>query len=395
MRKSVLIISLTPVASEPRVIRQAEYFLSKGFKVCIAGFPGKDCIDARWGFIDLSSCSKKGRPRYFIIYMSLFIMLGFISRMFLRIYCNIYYSAILKILVPYHTSIVVCNDYFTAPLGWELHKLHKSLYVVDIHEHAITQGKTDNVLKNIKWIFYRNYIHALQKYYLPRSSFITVVSDGIREDLEKVYRLSNKMVTVRSMPFFVPQKYNPLRSNPEEIRLLYHGLICPNRGLEMLIQSLAHCRKEFTLVFRGAGDKNYVKNLERMADENGVANRVTFEEPVPFNLIIPKASESDIGIFTAKDTSLQRRYALPNKFFEYIMAGLVLCISDLPEMAAIVRKYDLGLIMTDHSPQNLAELLNSLNVDKINYHKQQSLKAARELCWERESQKLDIILAST
>ena len=93
-----------------------------------------------------------------------------------------------------------------------------------------------------------------------------------------------------------------------------------------------------------------------------------------------------------RDISLQKKYTLPNKFFEYVMAGLALCVSDLPEMARIVRGYDLGLLVPGADPQKIAEMLNSLDEKKINYYKQQSLKAAKELCWEVESQKLDCLL---
>jgi hypothetical protein len=83
--------------------------------------------------------------------------------------------------------------------------------------------------------------------------------------------------------------------------------------------------------------------------------------------------------------SPQREFTLPNKFFEYIMAGLALCVSNLPEMAKIMRQYDLGPLVPDCEPRLIASAINALTREWIDACKQRSLAAARELCWEREN----------
>ena len=78
-----------------------------------------------------------------------------------------------------------------------------------------------------------------------------------------------------------------------------------------------------------------------------MSERLTIEPPVPFDQIVPAANRADIGYFVHLDTSPQRRFVLPNKFFEYVMAGLALCVSDLPEMARLVRQYDMGVLVPE------------------------------------------------
>lgn len=99
-------------------------------------------------------------------------------------------------------------------------------------------------------------------------------------------------------------------------------------------------------------------------------------------------SKASIGYFVHKDLSPQKRFVLPNKFFEYIQAGLALCVSDLPSMAEIVNQHSLGVLVDDYSEEAIATAINSLTKDKIRKFKQASIEAREELCWENESQKL-------
>ena len=54
--------------------------------------------------------------------------------------------------------------------------------------------------------------------------------------------------------------------------------------------------------------------------------------------LVREASAYDVGLFALPGNSRHNEFALPNKFFEYVMAGLALCVSDLPEMARLVRQ---------------------------------------------------------
>lgn len=105
----------------------------------------------------------------------------------------------------------------------------------------------------------------------------------------------------------------------------------------MAVRSMRLWCSEFRLVLRGYSDPEYVKPLWEIAHEAAVANRLTIESPVPFKKIIPSANQADVGYFVRLDTSTQRRFALPNKLFEYVMAGLALAVSDMPEVARLVR----------------------------------------------------------
>ena len=101
-----------------------------------------------------------------------------------------------------------------------------------------------------------------------------------------------------------------------------------------------------------------------------------------------EASYFDIGLFAIQGNSEQNRHVLPNKFFEYCMAGLALCVSDLPEMRNLVEQKSLGLMISEPSPEAIAIAINSLDKSSIEIFKKNALVAAQELCWDSEGQKL-------
>jgi glycosyltransferase involved in cell wall biosynthesis len=84
---------------------------------------------------------------------------------------------------------------------------------------------------------------------------------------------------------------------------------------------------------------------------------------------------------------------LPNKLFEYLMAGLMVIVSDADDMAEIVRRYECGRVLADVSPSTLAATLDALEPDEIRRCKDRARESARSLCWERERDKLIALYA--
>ena len=67
--------------------------------------------------------------------------------------------------------------------------------------------------------------------------------------------------------------------------------------------------------------------------------------------LVREAAAFDIGFFALPGHSRHNEFALPNKFFEYIMAGLALCVTDLPEMARLIRRHMLGVTFRSLDPR--------------------------------------------
>jgi glycosyltransferase involved in cell wall biosynthesis len=220
---------------------------------------------------------------------------------------------------------------------------------------------------------------------MKEAALITCVSDGIADRLQELYGLKERPLVIRNTPSYQEM---PFRPTGERIEVLYHGIVAPGRGLEECICSVAAWRPEFILTIRGPASDQYKAQLENAIASVGVQGRVRLAPPVPMVDLVRAANAFDIGLFALPDHSRHNRFALPNKFFEYTMAGLALCVSDLPEMARLVKDHDLGVLFSGMEPSVIAATINSLDRASIDRYKRQSLAAARQLNWQKESEKL-------
>jgi glycosyltransferase involved in cell wall biosynthesis len=109
---------------------------------------------------------------------------------------------------------------------------------------------------------------------------------------------------------------------------------------------------------------------------------------VPPHQISETVNAYDIGLHLLPPVSFNSAQALPNKFFEFMMAGLALAIGPSPEMMRIVQEYELGVVASSFEPADLAQRLNALSPEEINAMKRHSLEAAKRFNAEVEMRKL-------
>jgi hypothetical protein len=142
----------------------------------------------------------------------------------------------------------------------------------------------------------------------------------------------------------------------------------------------------FYLDFYLVGDIDEINKLKSVASN---CEWIFFKEAVDFNDLVNILSNYDLGFYLLQPTSFNTKNALPNKFFEFIQARLGVIIGPSPEMMAIVNKYENGFVSKDFSVQSMVSLLKSLKLDDVAKMKMASNLASKELCWEKESLKLE------
>lgn len=392
------IISFTPVSSEPRVLRQAAALIESGWRVVVFGAAGRAPPPANWYFCKLPHQIPYSRwrtrmDRVFKAAGSALAKWGIWQpvkvaggRLYIWSMSSLRWrrAVIEKFLLeqPHlRPRLVISHDYFTCAAGYSVAKDADAAFVVDCHEYARGQ-----YIHDPKWVtFVRPAVSSVQDYYLAKAEAVTTVCEGIANLLNEEQRLRRPVTVVRSVPF---RNIQPFRQTTDPINVIYLGDIHYIRGLHKAIKSMPLWRPEFHLILQGGGNLQYIESLKGLAAERGLSDRVHFRPPVPFDDIVPSANMADIGYFVHKDLSPQKRFALPNKFFEYVMAGLALCVSDLPEMARLVRQYDLGRLVADYDESAIAAVINGFDRESIDYYKKRSREAALELNWDTEKTRM-------
>ena len=157
------------------------------------------------------------------------------------------------------------------------------------------------------------------------------------------------MQLVRNIPSHaevVPVNSGNLRQHlaiaDEQVLILYQGGLGPSRALETLIEALPHA-PQTTLVIRGPGMEHFSHAYATLARDLGVSDRLHLLPPVASQDVVAAAQGADLGIYTVAALCKSFTYALPNKVFEYLAAGLPVLTADYPEVRKLLVEGGVGL----------------------------------------------------
>ena len=223
------------------------------------------------------------------------------------------------------------------------------------------------------------------KKYLKKCDKLITVSTGLINGYQKYFNLTPKLLMSTPNYFEISVKVN----DGKNIKMVHHGAANIDRKLENMIEMFKYLDDRFYLDFYLVGNQKYINKLKEISKPY---SKIRFLEPVPFNDIIPTMNQYDIGLYLLEPTGFNTEYALPNKFFEYIQARLMLAIGPSYDMKKIVEQYNLGIVSKNFDSKELAIELNKLSYEDILIYKENSNIASKELCYENESKKLTAIL---
>jgi glycosyltransferase involved in cell wall biosynthesis len=197
--------------------------------------------------------------------------------------------------------------------------------------------------------------------FIRHAHLVLTVSDSIADHLARQYRIPPPLVLYNTPPLQAVARTSLLRDwlgiTPGMVLVLHQGQLRAQRGCERLVAAMPSVERA-VLVFLGDGPLR--PTLEQQARQLQVQDRVRFLDPVSPDALLPVTASADIGVTLLEDTCLNHRYALPNKLFEYLMAGLPVLASDLPELRRVVTGYGVGCVVDPQDAQALATALQAI-----------------------------------
>jgi glycosyltransferase involved in cell wall biosynthesis len=417
----VCMLVTNPVSNDPRVRREAATLVKAGYQVVVIGVQGKESGPEEW--LDGYRVVRVPLPRflhrnlrhlihYFLLWLKtvaprLYAVLRdryrsvnprkpveaplasppLPERSALR-------SDLLNVIhvlrinlkmageaIKQHADVYHAHDLDTLLAGYMAKLRTRKKLVYDFHELYTEQFKEG--IKTGPWRFY---YYSLEWFLVKRTELRLTVCESLGDWVTQRYG-TDGVITVRNVPVYEspPQGQADLEREP---MILYHGGYFRDRGLEQLIESAQYLERG-RIVFRGFGELE--DHLRALVREQGLEDRVSFVPPVPMPELVKTAAEADIGVIPYIPFCLNNRFCLPNKIFEYLMAGLAVVGSDLPELRKVVMGHNVGLVFNPEDPQDIARALNELLVDRARLEamKRNALLAARTVYnWEAESPKL-------
>ena len=271
------------------------------------------------------------------------------------------------------SDILLSNDLDTLLPNFLVSKLKRKKLVYDSHELFVEVPELINrpIVKRV-WLW-------IEQFCLPRIKYSYTVSSSIANYYRKKYNLD--MCVVRNFPFY--QKID-VNSTKNDKKIIYQGAVNQDRGIDLMIASMQYV--DAKLYIAGAGD--LLEQMTAYAKQINLDNKVIFLGQVPFQKLSKITQSCALGLSFEEDTCLAYRYSLPNKIFDYIHAEIPVLISNLPEFNSIMKKYDVGMILSSRDPKEVATQINALiSVDRNSILTKIRL-AKQDLCWENEQKEL-------
>lgn len=239
-------------------------------------------------------------------------------------------------------------------------------------------------------------LQHVEKLCLQRASAAITVCDSIADAMAEELGNGRRPDVVRNIPVFAlepTREYRPLRQQlgleDREFVLLYQGGLGPSRLLEPIIAALEFAPR-CTLVIRGPGLELFGEDYRAIAARAGAADRLVLAGAVPSRDVCAAAKGADCGIWSLPALCRNFTYALPNKLFEYLTAGLPLLVAHHPEARRMVEIHDVGMIFDPMSPASIAAAINAMIDDSRarERFRANTGPALKALDAEREWQKL-------
>ena len=282
------------------------------------------------------------------------------------------------------SDIYLASDFFSLPVLFITAKIFRKKIFYDSRELFTELPFHENkplVRKTIKFV---------EKYLIERVDAVFTTGEMDTDYLKKLYSVGN-IYLQRNLPVkndsIIPINLNEKFSIPaDSVIILYQGIVVKGRGLEIYFNALSERSNLYLIILGGGEHLEYYKTLSK---KMGLFKQTIFAGKIQQSEILNYTAGAFAGLSVIDNIGINNYYALPNKLFEYLMAGIPVIVNNLPQMKKIVDEYKVGAVIDENSENSLNEILFKWKNNKSIYNelKQNCKNASVELNWENEFNK--------
>lgn len=234
-----------------------------------------------------------------------------------------------------------------------------------------------------------------ERRYIEQVDIFITVNDNIADYFQTLHKrrplvLMNSVETPTTG--FDVESRNLLRKRaglPDDARIvLYQGWFSPERNLLALIQAAEYFAENIFLVMIGYGE--YEKDLRAALENKSWANKVRFIGRIESEEIMPYTAGANLGIIPYQAIDLNHQLCSPNKFFEFVQAGIPVVAQDLIFFRDMAQKYGVVRVGNLSNAASISYEINSVLGDypRLEQMREACKCAAKILNWEVEAAKL-------
>lgn len=275
------------------------------------------------------------------------------------------------------------EDVFSLPIAFFLAKRYNAKVIYDSREIFSALGSLSNSPKK------QNIITKIERHYAPKAASIFTSGDLDSDYLTEILPVPRPAVVMNVPPFNSTPRTNLLRQkfsiDASKKIVLYQGMIAEGRGILKCIDALGFL-PDCVLCLIGDGD--FTGTVRKHAEKAGVINNVFFCGKIPYDDLPKWTASADVGMCFIEPISFSYSLALPNKLFEYCMAGIPSVVSNLEAIRRVLNEFPIGVMRSnDATAEDIASgIQEALSPAFLEKFRQIQAEASKKYSWEYQEE---------
>ena len=298
-----------------------------------------------------------------------------------------YRSFVWHTLQQYRADVIHVHDLPLLWLGTELAKNWQAQMVYDAHEiyyahHSLSPAQKKKLAKQ-------------ERRLIAKVDIFSTVNNAIADYFSSIYGIRPLVLlncTDTPPDGFARESRSILRTKsglPADARVvLYQGWFSQERNLLTLVRAAELLSENTYLVMIGYGE--YEKELYAALEGKPRADKVRFIGQIDSKEIMTYTAGADLGIIPYQAVDLNHKLCSPNKFFEYVQAGIPVVAQDLVFFRGMAERYGVVSVGNLSSVSGMATAINALldNDEQLETMRTACHDATKVLNWRTEGRKL-------
>lgn len=355
--KSAIVTVTNDLNQDQRMHRICNTLLDEGIEVLLVGRKKKTSSDL------LSQRFKQHRMKCF-----------FSSGVFFYVEFNI---RLFFFLIFKHVDLLYSVDLDTIGSVGLAARIRSKKHIHDAHEYFVEVPELEG--KSFK----KSIWNKLADSYYPRCDLRMTVNEELANVLSSRYKVGFEVL--KSAPVLNPS----FQKKEGDTRIiLYQGVLNKGRGLEQAIKAISAMSGEIELHIAGEGDLS--EELRSLKGKLDTQNKVRFLGWKSGNELKEVTSSAWIGLNLLSSDSMNYKYSLANKFFDYMHAEIPSLNMNFPVYQRICSVNKVGICLSELTSSNIQKAIKELLDSPTQYDEMVlACKEAKKVYnWQNEAVKL-------
>jgi len=250
-----------------------------------------------------------------------------------------------------------CHEPDSALVGILLKYLKGAKVIYDIHEHwpsEVAYGWFKLPPKGLLYRIIELLVMKIEKIITRRVDYLIVASKSIESYIKTLNR-NSRIVIIPNAPLLQQVCVTNNVEKDSDIVLVGGGLQ-EYHGVIELLEAVAKIKKYYPNIRIKIIGKIKI-NLTQIIEKYNLSHNIIITGYLPYEKMYQEIRKGKIGVVIFKPIYFNAYIGLPNKLFDYMLCGLTVVASNLPEIRRILHYANCGMLVNPYDVEEIAKAL--------------------------------------